>query len=52
MYAHLWGESNTNSTNEMRPFSEEGDQKTEYQGVTTVQSMRWDISACGYISSK
>lgn len=31
---------------------EESDHKSEYQGVTTVQSMQLDICACGYILSE
>ena len=51
LYAYLWDELDTKSTNKMG-VEGESDQKTEYQGVTTVQSMQWDITVCGYILSK
>lgn len=40
---HLWGQLNTNSTNEMKQL---------YREDTTVQRMQRDIIVCGYILSK
>lgn len=54
MYAHLWGELNTkkHKWNETIQWERRKWSKTEYQGVTTVQSMQWNITVCGYILSK
>lgn len=48
MYAHLWIKYKKHKWKwESRMWA-----KTEYQGITTVQSMQWDITVCGYILSK